>query len=199
MPACLYGGHWGVGCHMHAAACALIHMPLRYAARQLDAALPSPVLSESCFTALWAGLCVLARCADAAQRELVVGGGAATTSQFPFMASLQDITLLVPHFCGGVMIDAQHVLTSASCVAGRVEANGVQPPRRAGPHNAIHVCRRELHVRCHSSAVLPAPAFVTACCDCMARRLRCVSCVVSRRRSVKSIFVSPDPLRNAPQ
>jgi secreted trypsin-like serine protease len=63
-------------------------------------------------------------CADAAaQRELIVGGLAATTSQFPFMASLQDITLLVPHFCGGVLIDAQHVLTSASCVAGRVQAN----------------------------------------------------------------------------
>jgi secreted trypsin-like serine protease len=39
------------------------------------------------------------------------------------MASLQDITLAVPHFCGGVLIDAQHVLTSASCVAGRVQTN----------------------------------------------------------------------------
>ncbi len=67
---------------------------------------------------VWHGTHVCA-CADAAQRELIVGGGNAPTTLFPFMASIQDRTLPEQHFCGGVLLDAQHILTSASCIAAR--------------------------------------------------------------------------------
>lgn len=60
--------------------------------------------------------------ADMMARELIVGGTVATTA-FSFVASIQDTTSLVPlHLCGGALIDAQHVLTTITCIKKRSPA-----------------------------------------------------------------------------
>jgi trypsin len=60
-------------------------------------------------------------------RASIVGGGPASISEFPFQVALYD-----PHagspaagfFCGGVIIDATHVVTAAHCILGDGGAAG---------------------------------------------------------------------------
>lgn len=51
----------------------------------------------------------------------VIGGAAAPISRFPFQVALYDPELGRPatgFFCGGVIVDATHVITAAHCLAG---------------------------------------------------------------------------------
>jgi trypsin len=51
----------------------------------------------------------------------VIGGGAAPISRFPFQVALYDPELgrlSAGFFCGGVIVDAIHVITAAHCLAG---------------------------------------------------------------------------------
>jgi secreted trypsin-like serine protease len=54
-------------------------------------------------------------------RASIVGGQSAAIESFPFQVALYDSRAsspLVGFFCGGVIIDATHVITAAHCVAG---------------------------------------------------------------------------------
>jgi secreted trypsin-like serine protease len=57
----------------------------------------------------------------------IVGGGSASISSFPFQVALYDTQAGSPaagFFCGGVIVDATHVVTAAHCVAGSAGAPG---------------------------------------------------------------------------
>ena len=87
--------------------------------------------SYACLTLLIAATTALAasRPATAAARAKrspraiasIVGGAGASISSFPFQVALYDPAAGSPaagFFCGGVIIDATHVITAAHCLAG---------------------------------------------------------------------------------
>jgi secreted trypsin-like serine protease len=54
-------------------------------------------------------------------RASIVGGGGAAISRFPFQVALYNPAVGAPaagFFCGGVIVDATHVITAAHCLAG---------------------------------------------------------------------------------
>jgi secreted trypsin-like serine protease len=70
------------------------------------------------------------RAANAARpraRASIVGGASASISSFPFQAALYDPAAGSPaagFFCGGVIVDATHVITAAHCLAGGGHGRG---------------------------------------------------------------------------
>jgi trypsin len=63
-----------------------------------------------------------------AARDAVVGGSNASIADFPFLVALYDPSAGSPaagFFCGGVILDATHVVTAAHCI---VEASGRSAP-----------------------------------------------------------------------
>lgn len=57
----------------------------------------------------------------------IVGGAGASISSFPFQVALYDTQAGSPaagFFCGGVIVDATHVVTAAHCVVGSAGAPG---------------------------------------------------------------------------
>lgn len=60
-------------------------------------------------------------------RQSIVGGDGAPISRFPFQVALYDPAAGSPasgFFCGGVIVDATHVLTAAHCLAGGGHGRG---------------------------------------------------------------------------
>jgi trypsin len=60
-------------------------------------------------------------------RASIVGGGNAQISRFPFQVALYNPAAGSPmagFFCGGVIIDASHVITAAHCLAGGGHGRG---------------------------------------------------------------------------
>jgi secreted trypsin-like serine protease len=58
----------------------------------------------------------------------IVGGQSAAIASFPFQVALYDSQASSPaagFFCGGVIIDATHVITAAHCVAGVAQGSSV--------------------------------------------------------------------------
>jgi secreted trypsin-like serine protease len=72
--------------------------------------------------ASWSQATVPARARRAPRGAMsVVGGAAAPISRFPFQVALYDPELgrlTTGFFCGGVIVDATHVITAAHCLAG---------------------------------------------------------------------------------
>ncbi|KAK0384039.1 hypothetical protein NLU13_8128 [Sarocladium strictum] len=52
---------------------------------------------------------------QAGTKQLIVGGTSAATGEFPYIVSLQQNSR---HFCGGVLLNANTVLTAAHCTEG---------------------------------------------------------------------------------
>jgi trypsin len=92
----------------------------------------------ACSLLLLCGLCATASGSFAASpraSESIVGGSGASIARFPFQVALYNPHAGSPSvgfFCGGVIIDATHVVTAAHCVA--TGARG-----RLGPLNEIEV------------------------------------------------------------
>ncbi len=60
-------------------------------------------------------------------QESIVGGAGASISSFPFQVALYDPAAGSPaagFFCGGVIVDATHVITAAHCLAGTGHGRG---------------------------------------------------------------------------
>jgi secreted trypsin-like serine protease len=60
-------------------------------------------------------------------RASVIGGTGASISSFPFQVALYDPAASSPlagFFCGGVIVDATHVITAAHCLAGGGHGRG---------------------------------------------------------------------------
>lgn len=60
-------------------------------------------------------------------RESIVGGAGASIARFPFQVALYDPAAGSPaagFFCGGVIVDATHVITAAHCLAGGGHGRG---------------------------------------------------------------------------
>ncbi|KDR16540.1 Trypsin-1, partial [Zootermopsis nevadensis] len=49
----------------------------------------------------------------------IIGGSKASQGDFPYQVSIQHSGWQLRHFCGGSVIDEQHVLTAAHCVDGK--------------------------------------------------------------------------------
>jgi trypsin len=59
--------------------------------------------------------------------QSIVGGGGASIASFPFQVALYDPAAGAPaagFFCGGVIVDATHVITAAHCLAGGGHGRG---------------------------------------------------------------------------
>lgn len=68
-------------------------------------------------------------------RESIVGGASASIASFPFQVALYDPQASSPaagFFCGGVIIDATHVITAAHCIT-------VGGGRQVGPSDQVAV------------------------------------------------------------
>lgn len=91
-----------------------------------------------CLLAYALVLCWSALCDEAGARAAVVGeaapgahmsivgGQSASIASFPFQVALYDSQANSPaagFFCGGVIVDATHVITAAHCVAGIVQGS----------------------------------------------------------------------------
>lgn len=57
-----------------------------------------------------------------AAEDKIIGGGAASPGQFPYVASLRTISS-GSHICGAVIIESRYVLTAAHCTHDRVLLN----------------------------------------------------------------------------
>ena len=97
-----------------------------------------------CFSYVWLALCIgvaagvaaagstmVAAQALAARspraRASIVGGAGASISSFPFQVALYDPAAGSPmagFFCGGVIVDATHVITAAHCLTGGGHGRG---------------------------------------------------------------------------
>jgi trypsin len=92
----------------------------------------------ACSLLLLCGLLATASASSAAPPravESIVGGGDASIAHFPFQVALYDPHAGSPSvgfFCGGVILDATHVVTAAHCIA--TGAHG-----RVGPLDEIEV------------------------------------------------------------
>ena len=75
-------------------------------------------------------------------RDLIVGGSNAVGNQFNFIARMENGN----NFCGGALIDEQHVLTSASCLQATF-TNGKPDMVIVGSLNDLSV-KRHFHADC---------------------------------------------------
>jgi secreted trypsin-like serine protease len=88
------------------------------------------LLSGAALIALWGSSPVMAASSPRAHAS-IVGGGEASIADFPFQVALYDPQAGSPaagFFCGGVILDADHIATAAHCLLGGGSGRRVSAP-----------------------------------------------------------------------
>lgn len=90
-------------------------------------AVANPTTTPSAVRAKPAPRAVRAKPAAPRAVQSIVGGAGASIARFPFQVALYDPAAGAPatgFFCGGVIVDATHVITAAHCLAGGGHGRG---------------------------------------------------------------------------